>query len=149
MIAYVFLMQRPQDKEPWPVVYRDPELADKAFGRASPVRAVDLSESNTGMSDEAKAAFRAAVREINDIGKNALRTELDARIAEVTRISCRAYRLEEQLREASEIIDYFISCRRKEGWRIVSPAGSDEPSLMAALEKARQYRAAHGEGDSR
>lgn len=49
--VYVFLMRRPQDREAWPVVYQDRELAEKAFGRVSPVVAVQLKES----PDETKA----------------------------------------------------------------------------------------------
>ena len=37
MICYVFLIQRPQDKTPWPVVYSNKELADKAPDRVSEV----------------------------------------------------------------------------------------------------------------
>lgn len=42
MIVYVFLIQRQQDREPWPVVYRDLALAEKAFGRVSPVMPLDV-----------------------------------------------------------------------------------------------------------
>src|SRR5437763_13739969 len=43
MRGYVFLLQRPIDREPWPVVYTDRELAEKAQARAGPIVTVELS----------------------------------------------------------------------------------------------------------
>jgi hypothetical protein len=42
MTVYVFLVKRPIDSEAWPCVYRDPDLAEKAFGRISAVVAVEI-----------------------------------------------------------------------------------------------------------
>jgi hypothetical protein len=47
VIVYVFLIQRKQDSEPWPCVYTNAELADKAVGRVSPVVAVNLEAEAT------------------------------------------------------------------------------------------------------
>lgn len=72
------------------------------------------------MSDDAKAAFRAAVREVDLINQEAIQRRLG---------------------RAEAVIEYFIACRRVQGWRLVSPGTSDEPSLWMALEKARAYMA--------
>jgi len=43
MIVHVFLVQRKQDREPWPCVYQNHELAIKALGRVSPVISFELT----------------------------------------------------------------------------------------------------------
>lgn len=48
MTVYIFLRQRPQDKEPWPCVYVDAELAAQAIGRVSEVIPVTIPPSITG-----------------------------------------------------------------------------------------------------
>ena len=42
MIVYVFLMQRPHDRQPWPAAWTNLELAMKEPFRVSGVRAVDV-----------------------------------------------------------------------------------------------------------
>lgn len=42
MIVYVFLIKRDQDRVAWPCVYDNLELAEKAFGRSSPVVSVTI-----------------------------------------------------------------------------------------------------------
>jgi hypothetical protein len=43
---YVFLVSRPTDKgHVWPAVYTDRDLAEKAFGRVSEIREVELDRS--------------------------------------------------------------------------------------------------------
>jgi hypothetical protein len=37
LVCYVFYIQRPIDKEPWPTVYVHKELAEAALGRVTPV----------------------------------------------------------------------------------------------------------------
>jgi hypothetical protein len=44
MKVYVFLIQRGQDKEPWPVAYTDKGLAEQALGRVSAVAEVELTK---------------------------------------------------------------------------------------------------------
>ncbi len=46
MIVHVFLVQRKQDREPWPCVYHNHELAAKALGRVSPVISLSLTRVN-------------------------------------------------------------------------------------------------------
>jgi hypothetical protein len=45
MIVYVFLVQRKQDSQPWPCVYIDAQLAEKAYGRVSAVIPVEVCVS--------------------------------------------------------------------------------------------------------
>lgn len=42
MIVYVFLVQRKQDKEPWPNVFESKLLADNYRDRVSPVMALNI-----------------------------------------------------------------------------------------------------------
>lgn len=95
----------------------------------------------SNMKPETKAAFRAAVREVEAINHDALREKLAAAVDDSVRLATQVDRVEKHLREANDIIEYFIACRRPQGWRLVSPGTSDEPSLWIALEKAKAYMA--------
>lgn len=57
MKVHVFLIQRPQDKEPWPVVYMDLERAINAYGRVSQVESVELSEQWVKQALEREVQF--------------------------------------------------------------------------------------------
>lgn len=47
MIVYVFLVKRVQDKETWPCVYTDRDLAIAAIGRCSSITAVDILDKSS------------------------------------------------------------------------------------------------------
>ena len=51
--VYVFFMKRRQDKEPFPAVYLNRELALKAFGRISPVIEVKITGEKPDGTDKA------------------------------------------------------------------------------------------------
>lgn len=46
MKLYVFLYKRPADTQPWPAVYTDKDLAEKAFGRISDVVEVEVTPND-------------------------------------------------------------------------------------------------------
>lgn len=47
MKYFCFLYKRPNvDTQAWPAIYHDPALAEKAFGRCSPVVEVNLEEKS-------------------------------------------------------------------------------------------------------
>jgi hypothetical protein len=58
MIAYAFLVQRQQDKEPWPCIYTDLDLAVASRGRVSPVETIELRQNH--WPREASAATKEA-----------------------------------------------------------------------------------------
>ena len=43
---YAFLVQRQQDKAPWPCIYADLDLAVQAYGRVGPVETVELRQNH-------------------------------------------------------------------------------------------------------
>lgn len=46
MKLFVFLVQRAQDRAPWPCVYTDKALAEKAIGRISVVAELELERED-------------------------------------------------------------------------------------------------------
>jgi hypothetical protein len=44
--VYVFMIQRKVDREAWPTVYADRDLAEKAFGRVTPVQEVTIGSAD-------------------------------------------------------------------------------------------------------